>query len=81
MNPDHGFVAGSDSEYDKVKEDVENDREYQAATLFSAYAAKMLGFGKETYQGEDSTWSGLAAPRGFENEVLEGDANPVEKMR
>ena len=70
LNPDHGFVAGSDSEYDKVKEDLETDREYQAATLFSAYAARMLGFGKD-YDDPNSGNIGLAAPRDFANEVLD----------
>ena len=57
LNPDHGFVAGSDSEYDTVKEQVEGSREFQAATLFSAYTAKMIGF------GEENEVEGLAAPR------------------
>ncbi len=68
LNPYHGFVAGSDSEYDKVKEDIENDMEYQASTLFSAYTAKMLGFGDEVDYDE----FGLAAPRDF---TLETDEN------
>ena len=59
LNPDHGFVAGSDSDYETVKEDIENDREYQAATLFSAYAAKMLGFGDKVTYDDYS----LPAPR------------------
>ena len=67
LNPDHGFVAGSDSDYEKVKEDIENDTEYQAATLFSAYAARMLGFGDEA----DYANFGLAAPRDFTLEVDE----------
>lgn len=65
LNPDHGFVAGSDSEYDKVKADIVGDTEYDAASLFSAYAAGMLGFGPE----RDDTISGLAAPRYFPDEV------------
>ena len=60
LNPDHGFVAGSDSDYETVKADLETDREYQAATLFSAYAAKMLGF-DDGYKPDSTT--GLAAPR------------------
>lgn len=28
LNPDHGFVAGSDSDYETVKADIENDKEY-----------------------------------------------------
>ena len=60
LNPDHGFVAGSDSDYESIKGEVENNREYQAATLFSAYAAKMLGFG----DAKDAPAIGLAAPRG-----------------
>lgn len=67
LNPDHGFVAGSDSEYEKVKNEIKNDLEYDAASLFSAYAAKMLGFGKMLEEGD--TLSGLAAPRYFPDEV------------
>ena len=78
LNPDHGFVAGSDSQYDDVKEDVKNDREYMAATLFSAYAARMLGFGDKT--DFDPTLPGLAAPRDFVFEVLgkDGDKDMTE---
>ena len=65
LNPDHGFVAGSDSDYEKVKADIVGDTEYDAASLFSAYAAGMLGFGPE----RDDTISGLAAPRYFPDEV------------
>lgn len=70
LNPDHGFVAGSDSDYETVKKDIENDMEYQAATLFSAYAAKMLGFGDEV----DYDDYGLAAPRDFTLETDESGA-------
>lgn len=66
LNPDHGFVAGSDSDYETVKADIENDKEYQAATLFSAYAAAMLGF-TNPEEVEDSI--GLAAPRDFTKEL------------
>lgn len=59
LNPDHGFVAGSDSDYEEVRDKVENNREYQAATLFSAYAARMLGFGDSVDLKEYS----LPAPR------------------
>ena len=69
LNPDHGFVAGSDSQYDDVKEDVKNDREYMAATLFSAYAARMLGFDLKDGEGDDDTDNGLAAPRDWEDET------------
>ena len=69
LNPDHGFVAGSDSQYDEVKEDVKNDREYMAATLFSAYAARMLGFDLKDGEGDDDTDNGLAAPRDWEDET------------
>ena len=70
LNPDHGFVAGSDSEYEKVKDDIAKNRDYQAATLFSAYAARMLGFGDE----HDYENYGLAAPRDFTKELdLTGD--------
>lgn len=74
LNPDHGFVVGSDSDYTTVKDELEGNREYMAATLFSAYAAKMLGFGNE--DKPDST-VGLAAPRGdeFMWEVLENDSS------
>ena len=64
LNPDHGFVAGSDSEYTNVEEELKTDREYMAASLFSAYAARMLGFGQDIEL--ESTMAGLAAPRGFE---------------
>ena len=67
LNPDHGFVAGSDKDYDKTQEEVENDMEYQAATLFSAYAAKMLGFGEKF----EAPMPGLAAPRDFTLEIDE----------
>ena len=73
LNPDHGFVAGSDSDYETVKADLETDREYQAATLFSAYAAKMLGFD----DGYKPATPGLAAPREpdyFQGAVDESDA-------
>ena len=76
LNPDHGFVVGSDSEYTTIKEELEGNREYMAATLFSAYAARMLGFGKD--YNPDST-IGLAAPRGdeFMWEVIENESeNP-----
>ena len=63
LNPDHGFVAGSDSQYDEVKEGLENTIEFDAASLFSAYAARMLGF------GQAQTTIGLAAPRYFPDEV------------
>ena len=66
LNPDHGFVAGSDSEYDEVKKEIKNDLEYDAASLFSAYAARMLGF---TPDEAPSDISGLAAPRYFPDEV------------
>ena len=66
LNPDHGFVAGSDVEYDTAKENHLNDTEYQAATLFSAYAAAMLGFNKGE-QEDDGT--GLPAPRDWSDEV------------
>jgi hypothetical protein len=66
LNPDHGFVAGSDSEYDEVKKEIKNDLEYDAASLFSAYAARMLGF---TPDEAPSDMSGLAAPRYFPDEV------------
>ena len=66
LNPDHGFVAGSDSEYDKVKADIVGDAEYDAASLFSAYAAGMLGFGNKSTQDD---LPGLAAPRYFPDEV------------
>ena len=66
LNPDHGFVAGSDSEYDEVKAEIKNDLEYDAASLFSAYAARMLGF---TPDEAPSDMSGLAAPRYFPDEV------------
>lgn len=62
LNPDHGFVAGSDSEYDTVKDDLTDDPEYLASTLFSAYAARMLGFGDEVATTETS---GLPAPRDY----------------
>ena len=66
LNPDHGFVAGSDSEYDEVKKEIKNDLEYDAASLFSAYAARMLGFRPDE---APSDISGLAAPRYFPDEV------------
>lgn len=69
LNPDHGFVAGSDSDFDKVKEDLIDDREFIAASLFSAYAARMLGFGKDVAFDEPIT--SLAAPRDYINEYLE----------
>ena len=79
LNPDHGFVAGSDSDYDEVKEDIKNDREYQAATLFSAYAAKMLGFGSKT-----KVQYGLEAPRDVmwevDDENSDTDENPLYKL-
>ena len=71
LNPDHGFVAGSDSDYDTVKEDISGNMEYDAATLFSAYAAGMLGF-KEDNSIPDF---GLAAPRYFPDEVHGTDGN------
>ena len=66
LNPDHGFVAGSDSEYDTVKDGLINNREYLAATLFSAYAADMLGFRKDKPEDEII---GLPAPRDFTLEI------------
>ena len=77
LNPDHGFVAGSDSDYFQVKEDLVADSEYQAATLFSAYAAKMLGFGDEYDPDNDPTLTGLPAPRRFEDET---DDTPGSKL-
>lgn len=65
LNPDHGFVAGSDADYDTVKGDIAGNLEYDAATLFSAYAARMLGFGEE----QEIPDYGLAAPRYFPDEV------------
>lgn len=47
LNPDHGFVVGSDSEYSEIEGDLEDTDEYIAATEFSAYAAQMLGFSPE----------------------------------
>jgi hypothetical protein len=70
LNPDHGFVVGSNSDYKVVEEKVKNNREYQAATLFSAYAARMLGFGDP--QDVDENLPGLAAPRDY---TLELDTN------
>ena len=79
LNPDHGFVAGSDSEYKDVKDSLVDDKEYLAATLFSAYAARMLGFYKEYDPiSPDSTVS-LAVPewlRDFTWETDESDDNP-----
>ena len=74
LNPDHGFVAGSDSEYDKIKADLIDNREYQAASLFSAYAARMLGFGKIAGEEDDPDVIGLAAPRDFALETLEDES-------
>ena len=71
LNPDHGFVAGSDSDYDTVKADIAGNMEYDAATLFSAYAAGMLGFGNK--HGE--FLPGLAAPRYFPDEVHGEDSD------
>ena len=70
LNPDHGFVAGSNSDFKTVEDKVKNNREYQAATLFSAYAARMLGFGDP--QDADGQLPGLAAPRDY---TLELDMN------
>ena len=77
LNPDHGFVAGSDMEYETAKENHQNDTEYHAATLFSAYAAAMLGFNT----GEDKLAGdiGLAAPRDFTDEVY-GESWPSEGL-
>ena len=77
LNPDHGFVVGSDSEYTTVKDELEGNMEYMAATLFSAYASNMLGFGKD-FSIDDAT--DFAAPRGdeFMWEVIENDSkNPI----
>ena len=75
LNPDHGFVAGSDSDYETVKGDIAGDMEYDAATLFSAYAAGMLGF-----KDDDSIPDyGLAAPRYFPDEV-HGEDDYSSKM-
>ena len=76
LNPDHGFVAGSDSDYETVKGDIVGDLEYDAATLFSAYAAGMLGF------RPDSTIPdyGLAAPRYFPDEVHGEDYDESDPM-
>ena len=74
LNPDHGFVAGSDSEYDQIKSELESDREFQASSLFSAYAARMLGFGDEwSEESSDGQLAGLAAPRDFIYEVIGKD--------
>ena len=70
LNPDHGFIAGSDSDYEKVKGAIQGDREFQAATLFSAYAAQMLGFGNLSTYGSYT----LPAPRD-DYFLLETDAN------
>ena len=77
LNPDHGFVAGSDSEFNQVKQDVENNTEYQAATLFSAYTAKMLGFGSDYTPSEYD----LAAPRDFTYELDTSASNPGRGMQ
>lgn len=71
LTSDHGFVAGSDSEYETVKDDVSGKMEYQAATLFSAYAARMLGFGDD-FQADEY---GLAAPRDWMDEVDEDNGS------
>ena len=68
LNPDHGFVAGSDSDYETVKSDIAGNMEYDAATLFSAYAAGMLGFNFRP-ENEIEELPGLAAPRYFPDEV------------
>lgn len=75
LNPDHGFVAGSDSDYDTVKGDIAGDLEYDAATLFSAYAAGMLGFAPD----KEIPDFGLAAPRYFPDEV-HGEDDPTSPM-
>ena len=75
LNPDHGFVAGSDSEYDEIKAGLTDDREYLASSLFSAYAAMMLGFTPaDTPESSDSEF-GLAAPRDFTYEVDESESS------
>jgi hypothetical protein len=74
LNPDHGFVAGSDSEFEKVKSEIVGDLEYDAASLFSAYAARMLGFGDNLFDDSEEI-AGLAAPRYFPDEV-HGNGDP-----
>lgn len=76
LNPDHGFVVGSNSDYDSVEEKVKNTREYQASTLFSAYAARMLGFGTDKEDFENVTLPGLAAPRDFTLELDRSNSDP-----
>ena len=68
LNPDHGFVVGSDSDYYSIDSELKesNDKEYMAASLFSAFATRMLGFGDAT----DTELPGLAAPRAWEDIVL-----------
>lgn len=72
LNPDHGFVVGSDSDYYSIDSELKenNDKEYMAASLFSAFATRMLGFGDAT----DTELPGLAAPRAWEDIVLENGA-------
>lgn len=77
LNPDHGFVAGSDSEFEKVKSEIVGDLEYDAASLFSAYAARMLGFGDKLFDDDDDI-AGLAAPRYFPDEVHGTDGKDPE---
>ena len=69
LNPDHGFVVGSDSDYYSIDSELKesNDKEYMASSLFSAFATRMLGFGDAT----DTELHGLAAPRAWEDIVLE----------
>jgi predicted nuclease of restriction endonuclease-like (RecB) superfamily len=77
LNPDHGFVAGSDSEYDEVKKEIKNDLEYDAASLFSAYAARMLGF-DEKYDDENEERLVELAARNFPDEVHGTDGKDPE---
>ena len=53
LNPDHGFVVGSDSEYSEIEGDLQDTDEYMAATEFSAYAAQMLGFNPEAENNQN----------------------------
>ena len=77
LNPDHGFVAGSDSQFETVQEDLEGDREFMASTLFSAYAARMLGFGDPNDFEPDEDTPSLPAPRDFATEL---DGDPYETV-
>ena len=72
LNPDHGFVVGSDSDYYSIDSELKenNDKEYMASSLFSAFATRMLGFGDAT----DTELPGLAAPRAWEDIVLQNGA-------